>query len=481
MKATASSRTRIVAGAALLGLATMGVAGCSAGASSDKVTITLAGPNQFTNDTDSFGPAWEELIAAFEKDNPDIEVKTTVLPLASWAQTSSAQLTAGTAPELIFAQTTHTPDQISPLTDDLAEPNPFSESDRPWIDDFKGDYFGGENKLGANPNGDYEGIPFNLVAVGLYFNADALAEADVEPEDLETFSGFLDACSDLRDAGYSPVGLDNSSLYPGWSIIALGSMLLNEEYAAVNQFGADGEAGEANPVTVKSLAHAFLTGEADMTDPAFGDTMELLKTFFDECGTENWSGVPAQGSFSGGTEFAGGNAAMAWGTNFSGSALEGVDFEWGTLPFPMLEKSDSEYASGTGAQFGINNGGTAYMIPAYIDGEERAAAITFLQYVSSPKVKAWLDATNSISALVDVEDPAALAALTDGEWAKLPPSGQTGGFFQSPAATAGQNPYEGFLIGSTDLDGVLSSLQKNSTAWAEEITAQSDWTEDWAQ
>ncbi|MBF4563984.1 ABC transporter substrate-binding protein [Plantibacter sp. VKM Ac-2876] len=475
------SRSRIVAGAAISGIAISTLVGCAGGSASDKTTITLAGPNQFTSDTDSFGSAWDDLIAAFEADNPDIEVKTTVLPLSSWAQTSSAQLTAGTAPELIFAQTPHQPDQVASLSEQLAEPNPFSQTSRPWIEDFKGDYFGGPNKLGTNADGEYEAIPFNLVAAGLYYNEDALKSAGVELEDLATFSGFIDACGDLREAGYSPVGLDNSGLYPAWTVVALGSMLLQSEYEDLNQFDANGEAGESMPVTVKSLAHALLTGEVDMTGPAFQDTLGLLKTFVDECGTENWSGVPAQGSLSGGTEFAGGQAAMAWGTNFSGAGLGDVDFTWGTLPFPTVEKTDSTFASGSDAQFGVNNGGTAYMIPAYVQGAKRDAAITFLQYVSSPKVKDWLDATSSISALVDVEDPSSLAALTQGSWAQLPLSGQAGGLFQFPAAEAGQNIFEGYLIGSGDAKSSLKQIQSSSTEWAREQAAQANWTEDWAQ
>ncbi|MFT4233557.1 MAG: extracellular solute-binding protein [Microbacterium sp.] len=481
MKRITAGRVRIVAGVTAFGLAAAALAGCSS-EDSGKVTITLAGPNQFTSDTDSFGPAWEELIASFEADNPDIEVKTTVLPLSSWAQTSSAQLTAGTAPELIFAQTAHTPDQVYALTDELNEPNPFADSDVPWIELFRSDYFGGSEKLGADVNGDYWSIPFNLVGVGLYYNQDALDAAEVAVEDLGTFSGFLEACPALREAGYEPLGFDNSPLYSGWTVIALGSMLLSEEYEAANQYDADGNPGETYPISTKSLVRALLTGEVNIeTDPAFANMLELLKTFVDTCATENWSGVPAEGSFSGGTAFAGGEAALSWGTNFSGAGLSEVDFSWGTIPFPTVETSDSTYASGDDAQFGINNGGTAYMIPAYIEGEQLDAAITFLQYVSSPKVKDWLDATNSISALVDVEDPSGLAALTVGAWAQLPPSGQTTGFIQLPAALSGQNPFEGYLIGSADLQTAVATLQQNSLDWAAEQVEQADWTEDWAQ
>ena len=93
----------------------------------DAVTITLSGPNQWNSDPASFGPAWEDLIAAFEEEEPNINVETTVLPLAEFKNTLSTQLAAGTAPELIFAQASHTPDQLTVLDDYLEEPNPYVE------------------------------------------------------------------------------------------------------------------------------------------------------------------------------------------------------------------------------------------------------------------------------------------------------------------------------------------------------------------
>lgn len=482
MTLSSTPARRVLAGTVAVGIGIGALAGCSSDSAGDVVTITLSGPNQFTNDTNTFGEAWEQVVAAFEEDNPGIKVETNVLPISSWGQTSSAQLTAGTAPELIFAQTAHTPDQISPLTEELAEPNPFSGSDRPWIEDFKPEFFGGENRVGANANGDYENIPFNLVAIGLYFNQDLLDEVGVDVEDLGTFSGFIDACGALRDAGYSGVAMDSSPLYPGWTLTTLGSMLLEDEFTAVNQFDADGNPGTSDPLTEKSIVHALLTDEVDMQgSEAFRQTFEILKEFTDECATENWSGIAPQGSFSGGTEFVSGKAGFAWGTNFASSGLADSSFTWSTLPFPTVEKSDASEANGEDARFGTRNGGTAYMIPAYIDGPERDAAVKFLQYMSSPKVKDWLDATNSISALVEVEDPDTVAALTSGAWAELPLSGRDGGFFGVPSAMTGQNQYTGYLIGSVDLDTALGTIQENARGYAAEVAANSDWTDEWAR
>jgi multiple sugar transport system substrate-binding protein len=473
---------RRVAVGTVAALSAVALAGCSSSpAAAGKVTITLSGPNQFTSDTKTFGPAWDQLVAQFEKDNPTITLKTNVLPLSSWAQTSAAQLTAGTAPELIFNQTTHTPDQVVSLDSYLSKKDPFSSTGNPWIDDFNGKYFAGPNGLGKNPAGHYESIPFNLVSVGIYYNKDILSKAGVNVSSLSTFDGFTQACGVLKKAGYAPLATDSGNLPVGWTVTALGSMLLNTELNRINQFATDGTPGTNTPITVKSAAHAYLTGELNITtDPGFAETLKVLKKFFDNCATPNWSGIQSQGSFTGGTDFPGGKAAMAWGTNFASTSLATAGFKYGTLPFPEVSKSDSKVATGKPAQFGVNNGGTAYMIPAYIKGKQRDAAITFLQYMSSPKVQTWLDKTGGIPAITALKAPPGLDALNSGPWADLSLFGQSGGLFGSPAAVAAQNKYEGYLLGSTTLNDALAQFQSNAVTWAKEQATQGKWTESWA-
>ena len=81
---------RVVAGLAAVAVA-LGASACAGddgGSSSDgeKLTITLEGPNQWNESGSSFGKPWEELVAAFEKAEPTIRVKTVVLPLSKYIE-----------------------------------------------------------------------------------------------------------------------------------------------------------------------------------------------------------------------------------------------------------------------------------------------------------------------------------------------------------------------------------------------------------
>lgn len=456
----------------------LGLAACSAPADSgDKVVITLAGPNQWNTQSDTFGAEWEALVARFEAAEPGIEVKTTVLPIASFYDTLSTQLTAGTAPELIFNQASHTPDQIVPLDDYLAAPNPYDPDAATWYDAFNSDAFGDAQR---NAAGNYEWVPFNLVTTGLFYNADALAKAKVETP-IANIGDLVDACSALKKAGYTPLAMDSGSLGVGWTAEVILDNLLEKYGDDWNVYDASGAEGTANTVLQKSLVRAILTGELDATKlPEVREAVELLKKVFDNCATENWSGVAASATFIGGEEFLAGKAAMAWGTNFAISNLDAVDWEWASMPFPSVAKSDTSLSTGTPARFGAVAGGTSYMIPATTTGDRLDAAIKFLQFLSSPQGNGdWVAATNAIPATSDVSTAAkGLTELLAGDWPK--PRLVDGGSYR-PQADQGLNIWEGYLLGTRSLDEQLQYVESEWVAWAKETVQLAGYTEEWAQ
>lgn len=121
------------------------------------------------------------------------------------------------------------------------------------------------------------------------------------------------------------------------------------------------------------------------------------------------------------------------------------------------------------------------MIPAYIKGKQLDAAVKFLQFVSSPNVKPWLDKTGSIPALDGLEAPPGLDAFLDKTWTTIPKQGLAGAYVEKPKALATENPYEGYLLGTTSLDEALAKYQKDNVTWAKELVADNGWTEDWAK
>ncbi len=474
------SRTAMkrIIGLAVVAAVGLAASGCSTGGTdSGKITITLSGPNQWNNDPQSFGPAWEDLIARFEKAEPGIEVKTTVLPIPEFAQTLSTQLSAGTAPELVFNQAPHKPDQIVQLDKYLDKPNPYIDGNKKWIESFNQNYFGPDAAAARNAANHYEWIPFNLVIVGVYYNKDAFDKAGVKAP-LKTVADMMDACGKLKDAGYDPFAMDNGWLGQGWTMNTISSMLLSKYADDFNQFAADGTEGTAAQVTTKSMAKAILTGELNAeTTPEVAESMRFLKKIFDGCATPNWSGIGGSASFIGADDFIGGKAAMSFGTNFAATNLDAVDWEYGTMPFPTISSGDSKLSSDQPAQFGAAPQGTSYMIPVTTKGEKLEAAVKFLQFVTSPAGgQAWLDGSGGIPASADGKPAPGLEGLMTGDWFESP----TVGAAPTPKAKAGQPGYDGYLLGSKSLEEALAEMQSDWVTAMKETAAEGGWTEDWA-
>lgn len=469
---------RVVALLAILTLLTS--AACAdAGSGGGKVTITLAGPNQWNNDPKSFGPAWEDLVARFEAAEPGIDVETTVLPLKEYAQTLSTQLAAGTAPELVFSQAPHKAEQITPLNSYLEQPNPYVEGNEHWIDLFNQDYFGRNATAGRNEADNYEFVPLNLVIIGVFYNQDLMEQSGVTAP-IRSFGELLDACGKIKAAGHIPFAMDGGRLGMGWTHRVISSMLADKYAEQWNEFDAEGNPGTADQVTSKSLAKAILTGELDpTTTPEIAGSLELLKKFFDQCATPNWSGVGGGAAFTGGEDFTGGRAAMAWGTNFAVGNLEDVSWQWGTMPFPTITTADSPLATDAPAQFGAQVGGTNYMIPSSVEGEKLDAAIKFLQFASSPDHgQKWLDASGGIPATKDAKPAEGLEDLMTGEWFKAP---VVQGTTFVPKAESTKAVYDGYLLDNRPLDAQLAEMKEDWTAWAKEAAKENGWTEDWAK
>lgn len=472
------------AAAAMLGLT---LAACSdeggpEGVSDDcpdgVTSITLSGPNQWTSDGDTFGESWENLVASFHEVEPCVELTTNVLPADTYNQALSTQLAAGSATELVFSQANHDPYMVHSLTEELEQPNPYVEGNERWIDLFNPDYYTVDKV--ANSEGNAEYIPFNLVGVALFYNADAFDEAGVG--NMDTFEDFLAGCDDLSEAGYIPVAMDNGPIGIGWTTGALTAQFFNGEiFDEWNVYDASGEPGTAEILTPKSIGRAMATGEFVADMPQVRESLEQLKRFFDHCVSPDWSGTASTGAFVGGQLFPSGEAAMAWSSNFGVNEL-GTEFEVGSMPFPTITQETSDLVTGEPARFGTGLGGTAYMIPSTVEGAEYDAALKFLQFASSPEhVQPWLDTSGGVPVLLDAEVPENVSGFLDGEWAE--PFRLGYGILQTASTTTNTNLFSGYLLGTKPLEDQIVDLQANyDDRIREDARNHPEWAdEDWYQ
>lgn len=477
---------RLMAAAVAVALACTGLVACNnssgnqGGTRNGITTITLSGPNQWTDSGSSFGPAWDRLIAAFEKQEPKIKIKTNVLPLKTFNSTLSTQLSAGTAPALVFNQASYQPFMVTPLDSYLKKPNPYVPGNKHWIDLFNPKYFGYHQANAVDAQGHLNWIPFNLVGVAVFYNKDAFSKVGVQPP--KNFADMIRTCSKLKSAGYTPFAGENSDISVSWTFGVIFNQLLAKYRSKLNVYDAAGKPGTSPQTTSKDWAKALATGEITTKTPEVAESLKLTKQFYDSCVTKNWSGIAGNsGALVGIQQFSTGKAAMTWGTDFASSAIPDVSFHYASVPFPTVTQESTPLSQNFPAQFGVSPGGTSYMIPSTTKGDQLAAAIKFLQFVSAPDhIKPWLDATGAVSALRNVKPSPAAAGFTSGAWGTPMTMGL------SPVAnapgTTSVSLFDGYLLGAKSLTQEQSYLQDMWNKGLAYTVKTNKWTnESWAK
>lgn len=425
------------------------------------VTIRLAAPNQWNNSGTSFGPAWETAIAEYEKLNPDVKVEITVLPLDSFYETTSTQLAAGTAPDIVFNQARYRPEMVIALDDYLNQPNPYAPEKAKWIDWFDSRAY--STKLSGAGNGKLYWVPLNLVSVGLFINEDAFEKAGVTAP-LNTWEDWRAARPKFKAAGYAPFAMDNSQIGLLWPYMTVTNMMLAKYFDAWNLYDSTGAAGTNDVLTQKSVARAVLTGELTANLPEFAEALNILKEIYEQDATPNWSGIKGlSGAGVALPDFFAGRAAMTLSTNFGVGEIETSkpNFKVGSAPWPTITNASSELATDEPARFGVSAGGTSYMIPASTTGDQLKYAVDFLQFMTAPKYnQPWITTTKAPAAILNVQTPAEIAGFAAEEWGKTPRINLNG----SLQALAGQVPNDtvqivtGYLLGSATLADTQAAL-----------------------
>lgn len=141
---------------------------CCASLSTAKDTIRFLAA-QYSSATE---PYWLEVKAAFEKENPDIEVKVEVCPWASLHDKITTLIGAKQHPDLVNIGTSWLPEYVKagvalPIDDRLTS-------------DLRGRFV--ESLLqGAAMNGKMYGLPIATSVRAMYYNKDMFAAAKLEP------------------------------------------------------------------------------------------------------------------------------------------------------------------------------------------------------------------------------------------------------------------------------------------------------------
>lgn len=316
--------------------------GSSAG---DKVTITMMHPWTTPNiDND----VYKARIEQFQKDHPDIVIKTDEVPSAQY---KTKLRTLAAANNLADVNVVWPGADLAPLVDgELLQPiNGLMDN---WKDILP------ESALTPfNVDGQQYAIPTKQTFVDIvYYNKEMLASVGYEAFPA-TYADFIDLVKKLKEAGLTPISLGNKEQWPLQSSIL---SIIGDRFT-----GSD-------------FLQKVLSGEAKFTDPEFVsaiaviDELSKLKAFNTDA--NNMDSVQSQ------DYLIQGKAAMHISSSTVDARVrinneEGDKF--GIALFPSVEGGKGDPAKSAGVvQYGI-------AINSKLDERKKAAAEEFMKYFVS--------------------------------------------------------------------------------------------------
>jgi len=159
--------------------------------------------------------AWQEMADAYMADHPNVNIKITILENEAFKSKLPTVMQSGDPPDLFQSWGGGTMNEyakaglLKDITADVAGE---------WGDSI------GAGALGVYSYGGVQyGVPWDMGAVGWWYNKDLFAQAGIEAPPA-TWSEFLDDVQKLKDAGIAPIALGESEKWPGhfyWVYLAV--------------------------------------------------------------------------------------------------------------------------------------------------------------------------------------------------------------------------------------------------------------------
>jgi multiple sugar transport system substrate-binding protein len=310
--------------------------------------------------------AMDQLIANFEKANPDIKVTQTTFPYADYQTKVAAAVTAGQGPDVVqfyygWLDNFKTGKLIQPLPKDAFPAADIEKEYFPIISAMKSD-------------GEYWGLPTAVRSLALFYNKKIFQDAGLDPNKPPATLDELvadavktaqhDASGNITSEGLAvDMGAQDHQWWREVLVRQFGGAPYNDDYSKVTY---DDDHGLAALKWYTDLTKVHKVGQSG---------------FMDE----------AQAAFKGG------RAAMVIDGSFRLGSFAGIkDFEWGVAELPEKDGIKGNYVS-----YWVNG------IAANTSGEKLAAAEKFLTYITSPEaMQIWLKVVGELPAKPEL-------ALTD--------------------------------------------------------------------
>jgi len=248
------------------------------------------------------------VLGEFSKKYPNIKVNFQPTIPAEYNATLRLQLESGTGPDVMYARSFATGNQ-------LFEDGYFADVSN--ISGYNKNYGAGKRAPWVSKTGKPFAIPFAAVSHGIYYNKEIFKELNLSAP--KNWDEFLDICQKIKNAGYIPLA---NGLADEWDITEVVFMSIAPNFIG----GMDGRL-------------AYDKKEKQFNGPEvvkLFEAMASLKPYL----PEGFEGIGYNDS---NALFATGQAAMYFDGSWTIGTFSDVDFDWGILPPPAPKGSTKEY------------------------------------------------------------------------------------------------------------------------------------------
>lgn len=322
-------------------------------------------------------PTLEKITAEYEK-RSGTKIELIYVPSDGFSTWQTAQLVAGTEPDIIFGavdvKDLYNNGKIIELTDYYNDVNPYTN--QKWIDD----YIEGMMEDCRDTSGEkYIANSVSRTSPLLYYNKTLLKELGYEDEVPKSWTEVMEVCEKAKEDGkYIPFSAMNSVKWSlGWPVnkcledLFLSSGLLEKLDIIVKNGKLDNS----------EILLGLKAGVLDYEDPRFIDYFKLMKEFAGYLNTgfnsASWEFENLFNSEKSVLTFNGG-----W---YPGQVIEnGFTLDYGITNLPFVDKETSSYGRETDGKY-IGNLGEANIVVTQKCADDGKAdkAVDFLRFMSA--------------------------------------------------------------------------------------------------
>lgn len=343
-------------------------------------------------ETDRWDPpqALWALEEAFKDQHPNVDLNFVEGVAGGYDEWMVTQLTAGTAPEILWYQRgwiarDYEKGWFNNLDPYLSQPNPYVDGYDSWKDTFQGPVIAS----GTAPDGHIYLITGDIVGTGFFYNKTKFDEVGVSVPDL--WSDYQGVQQALADSGTTPFSVSydlegGTQLYGSWTTRVFQDVLYDHKMTAISggaPVARTWKPGES--LQPPSMVRAIRDGNYAATDPEWMEMLRLMKewsVFY----PEGFWALPSADVF---RLWGEGEAAVAWLGSWMNKPVQNdplIDFEWGVFPkMPKVTKDSSEFG---GVDFPAMAGvGGVFQYITTSVAEERGTlddTVAWLQFLTAP-------------------------------------------------------------------------------------------------